>query len=70
MDEAVRVTTEPTYYEQHSESMELWSPGNDLFRPPEAVPNDQSWPPGTTLAAVLDGTHTDDHRPDPTESQA
>ena len=37
MSEAVRVTTDPAYYEQHAESMELWSPGNPLFKGPELV---------------------------------
>ncbi len=31
----VRVTTEPRYYEEHADSMELWSPGNPVFQPPE-----------------------------------
>jgi len=31
----VRVTTNPTLYEQHSDSMELWSPGSPLFPTPE-----------------------------------
>ncbi|MDE2987090.1 MAG: SNF2-related protein [Chloroflexota bacterium] len=40
MKEALRVTTDQEYYEEHSESLELWSPGNPLFEPPErAVPD-------------------------------
>ena len=35
MRKAIRVTTDPAYYEEHSESLELWSPGNPLFQPPE-----------------------------------
>ena len=31
MEQAVRVTTNPTYYEQHSANLELWSPGGLLF---------------------------------------
>jgi SNF2 family DNA or RNA helicase/regulator of RNase E activity RraB len=27
----VRVSTDPTYYEQHADSVELWSPGNPTF---------------------------------------
>ncbi len=38
MSEALRITTNPAYYEQHAESVELWSPGNPLFRPPEYLP--------------------------------
>ena len=37
MKEALRVTTDPEYYEEHSESLELWSPGNPLFEMPEDV---------------------------------
>ena len=35
MKEPLRVTTDPEYHEEHSESMELWSPGDPLFQPPE-----------------------------------
>ena len=38
MRERVRVTTNPTYYEEHAESVELWSPGNPLFTPPDSQP--------------------------------
>jgi hypothetical protein len=31
MSETLRVTTNPDYYDQHSSSIELWSPGNLLF---------------------------------------
>ena len=34
MAERLRVTTNPTYYEEHSESVELWSPGNPLAARP------------------------------------
>ena len=27
----LRVTTDPDYYEEHAESVELWSPGNPVF---------------------------------------
>ena len=51
MTERLRVTTNPAYYEEHSESVELWSPGNPLFTPPEfaAKSEDDEFPPGTTL---------------------
>ena len=35
MTERLRVTTDPEYFEEHAESLELWSPGNPLFTPPE-----------------------------------
>ena len=33
----LRVTTDPDYYEEHTESVEFWSPGNPLFNPPESL---------------------------------
>ena len=58
MAERLRVTTDPGYYEEHSESLELWSPGNPLFTPPEFVEEAKhdTFPPGTTLRSVLDAT--------------
>ena len=55
MREALRVTTDPAYYEEHAESVELWSPGNPLFRPPELPGSvDDPAPPGATLRELLD----------------
>jgi hypothetical protein len=31
----VRVSTDPAYYEQHADTVELWSPGNPTFPPLE-----------------------------------
>ena len=58
MGERLRVTTDPAYYEEHSESVELWSPGNPLFTPPEFVAEakEQEFPQGTTLKGLLEGT--------------
>lgn len=51
MSRAVRVSTDPAYYEQHADSVELWSPGNPTFPAPE----DAIDPPmGETLTEVLD----------------
>ncbi|QLL29624.1 DEAD/DEAH box helicase family protein [Thermosynechococcus sichuanensis E542] len=36
--QAVRVTTDPEYYDQHCDSVELWSPGNPLFPKLEMIP--------------------------------
>ena len=57
MTESVRVTTDPDYYEQHSESVELWSPGNPLFTPPDFVADsgEDEFPPDATLTDLLDG---------------
>jgi SNF2 family DNA or RNA helicase len=48
--EAIRVTTDPTYYEPNADSVELWSPGNPLFPAPEDA---VEAPLGTTLLEVL-----------------
>ena len=58
MRERVRVTTDPAYYEEHAESVALWSPGSPLFQPPELLggDDDPDDAPGgvTTLAALLE----------------
>ena len=54
MTEPVRATTDPAYYEEHSESVELWSPGNPLFKPPEFVPPTDQLPPSRTLKDILE----------------
>ena len=56
MTEPVRATTDPAYYEEHSESVELWSPGNPLFKPPEFLPPADQLPPGQTLKEILEGS--------------
>ena len=60
MRERLRVTTNPTYYEEHAESVELWSPGNPLFTPPEftAEVKADEFPAGTTLRGLLDESST------------
>ena len=57
MAERLRVTTDPAHYEEHSESVELWSPGNPLFSPPEFVAQAKEEEPTreTTLKGLLDG---------------
>jgi hypothetical protein len=39
MKEPLRASTDVAYYEEHSESVELWSPGGSLFPTPD-VPAD------------------------------
>ena len=50
----VRVTTDTKYFEQHSDSVELWSPGNPLFVPPEYVNVPESSLADKTLKEILD----------------
>src|SRR5215469_6839797 len=35
LSERLRITTDTGYYEQHSDSVELWSAGNPLFPSPD-----------------------------------
>ena len=60
MRERLRVTTDPAYYEEHAESVELWSPGSPLFTPPEftAEVKDDEFPVETTLKELLDESST------------
>ena len=53
MGERLRVTTDPMYYEEHAESVELWSPGNPLFNAPELLAASETLPGKETLADVL-----------------
>jgi hypothetical protein len=58
MEEALRVTTDPAYYEEHAESLELWSPGNPLFHAPgHGVKEGGTHPEGlapSSLGGLLD----------------
>ena len=54
MREPIRVTTDPTYYEENSESVELWSPGNPFFTAPEFLPESDDVPAGATLRDLLE----------------
>lgn len=49
MATSVRVSTDPTYYEQNADSVELWSPGNPLF--PMVEGSEPT--PATTLSELL-----------------
>ena len=55
MSERLRVTTDPEYFEEHAESLELWSPGNPLFTPPEFTTKVDEPPADKTLKDILDG---------------
>ncbi len=53
MPERLRVTTDAAYYEQHSDSVELWSPGNPLFPAPEESAGAEPCPSNVTLRELL-----------------
>ncbi len=55
MSERLRVTTDPEYFEEHAESVELWSPGNPLFQAPEVLSTDDQSPSAGSLREVLEG---------------
>ena len=50
----LRVATDPDYYEDNAESVELWSPGNPLFQIPEAEARTEHFPADETLKDILD----------------
>ena len=54
MDDELRVTTDPVYYEEHSENAEFWSPGNPLFNGPKLVSTTTDLRPCEALGALLD----------------
>ena len=55
MSERLRVTTDPEFFEEHAESVELWSPGNTLFSLPEFTALLEFMPADKTLKDILDG---------------
>ncbi len=55
MEESLRVTTDPEYFEEHAESVELWSPGNPLFKAPEFLQGAESASTDQSLQEILDG---------------
>ena len=55
MKDFVRVTTDPAYFEENAESLELWSPGNPLFKAPDLLAEADEQPAGTNLRDLLDG---------------
>ena len=54
MRERLRVTTDPAWYEEHAESVELWSPGNPLFQAPELLTATEEMPEKKVLADFLE----------------
>jgi superfamily II DNA/RNA helicase len=55
MAQKVRITTDPDYYQEHTGSMELWSPGNPLFPTPEVTAEREELPERCSIDGLLDG---------------
>ena len=54
MTERLRVTTDLEYFEEHAESLELWSPGNTLFKGPELLAPSRDGAPAESLKELLE----------------
>ncbi len=54
MNAPIRITTDPGYYEENIESVELWSPGNPLFPTPEAIAEREELPENCSIDHLLD----------------
>lgn len=54
MAEPADVTTDGAHYEENSESVELWSPGNLYFAAPELLPDDDNSRSTATLKDLLE----------------
>ncbi len=50
----IRVTTDPRYFEEHTEDMEFWSPGNPLFIAPDYAADVELDSSQRTLKDILD----------------
>ena len=51
---SVRVSTDPNYYEEHADTVELWSPGNPTF-PSEPSELNAVGAAAPNLRVLLDG---------------
>lgn len=56
MDRPVRITTDAEFYQEHTESVELWSPGNPVFPTPEFVIGIEHLPRYCSVTKILDST--------------
>ena len=50
----LRVTTDPIFFQENSDSLEFWSPGNPVFREPEELPAVKLDPKVRSLDDLLD----------------
>lgn len=53
MKEPIRVSTDVNFYQEHSDSVELWSPGNPLFPVPEVDRRDAKPPEELSVSKLL-----------------
>jgi hypothetical protein len=53
MIEELRISTDPHYVEEHPDNVELWSPGNPLFQPPDLVAEPKDLPSGNPIRTLL-----------------
>ena len=58
MPEPLRVTTDPEFFDEHPESVELWSPGSPLFPELETPATPEELAEATSLAAVVETAKT------------
>ena len=54
MSQPVRITTDPEFYQEHTESVELWSPGNPVFPAPEVLAAVEDLPQDCSVGKLLD----------------
>jgi SNF2 family DNA or RNA helicase len=54
MDQPVRITTDAEFYQEHTESVELWSPGSPVFPMPEVVGGLDELPKDCSVGKLLD----------------
>ena len=53
MKEALRVSTDVAYYEEHSDSVELWSPGSSVFPTPVLPADAEECAQGVSISDLL-----------------
>jgi len=54
MSQPIRITTDPEFFQEHTESVELWSPGNPIFPAPELVAGMDDLPRDCSVSMLLD----------------
>lgn len=53
MPTELRVTTDPAFYEEHADSVELWSPGSPLFPPADDIATEPGLAPMHTIRELI-----------------